>query len=95
MQHIAKMQSAYPPERLLTYNVKSGWEPLCKFLGKPIPSIPFPNVHDRVKLEGEMFVLWLLTWAWPVLLACPAVGCWFINRVRQRTQACKALKRNL
>lgn len=23
-----------------------GWEPLCKFLGKPIPDQPFPHKND-------------------------------------------------
>jgi len=34
-----------PAERLLIWNVKDGWEPLCRFLGKPIPPIPIP--HDN------------------------------------------------
>jgi len=32
-----------PKERLLIYDVKTGWEPLCQFLGVPVPSIPFPH----------------------------------------------------
>ena len=31
--------------RLLVYNAKEGWEPLCKFLGKEIPSVDFPHVN--------------------------------------------------
>ena len=30
-----------PSDRLLVYQVKDGWEPLCKFLDKPLPDIPF------------------------------------------------------
>ena len=30
-----------PSERLLVYQVKDGWGPLCKFLDKPEPSLPF------------------------------------------------------
>jgi len=26
--------------------VKEGWEPLCQFLGVPVPDLPFPNVND-------------------------------------------------
>jgi hypothetical protein len=33
-------------ERLLIMKMKDGWEPLCKFLGKPIPDEPFPWVND-------------------------------------------------
>lgn len=35
-----------PPEKLLVFEVKQGWEPLCKFLGKPVPDQPFPHVND-------------------------------------------------
>ena len=31
-----------PPHQLLIWNVKDGWEPLCAFLGKPVPDKPFP-----------------------------------------------------
>ena len=36
-----------PPEKLLIFQVKDGWEPLCKFLGVPVPDVPFPHVNDR------------------------------------------------
>ncbi|MEO6695773.1 MAG: sulfotransferase family protein [Ignavibacteria bacterium] len=35
-----------PKEKLLVYDVKSGWEPLCKFLNVPISSIPFPKTNS-------------------------------------------------
>jgi hypothetical protein len=36
-----------PDERLLVYEVKEGWEPLCDFLGVPVPEgKPFPHVND-------------------------------------------------
>ena len=24
-----------------------GWEPLCAFLGKEVPSVPFPRMNER------------------------------------------------
>lgn len=33
------------PERSLEYTVGDGWEPLCKFLDKPVPDVPFPHVN--------------------------------------------------
>jgi len=60
-----EVQDSIPPERLLTFNVKQGWGPLCEYLGHPIPEgIPFPHVHTRAKLEGEMFFLQMVTWVW-------------------------------
>lgn len=31
------------PERLLVYDVKEGWEPLCSFLGLPVPQGEYPR----------------------------------------------------
>ena len=36
-----------PPERLLVFSPKQSWEPLCSFLGVPVPSGPFPRVNSR------------------------------------------------
>ena len=48
-----KVQAAIPAERLLIFNVKQGWGPLCAYLGRPVPAgIPFPHVHTRAKLQG-------------------------------------------
>ncbi|PPK85601.1 hypothetical protein CLV84_2504 [Neolewinella xylanilytica] len=37
------------PEDLLVLNVTTGdgWEPLCQFLGKDIPEVPFPNKNKK------------------------------------------------
>ena len=39
----AGVQAAFPPERLLTYNLGDGWGPLCAFLGKPVPDTPYKS----------------------------------------------------
>jgi hypothetical protein len=44
--HIAEVQAAIPPSRLLTFDVREGWEPLCAFLGSPVPPISFPNLNS-------------------------------------------------
>ena len=53
--HNARVKREIPPERLLVYEPGQGWEPLCKFLGVPIPATPYPKVNttedflERVK----------------------------------------------
>ncbi|MEO8309049.1 MAG: sulfotransferase family protein [Pseudomonadota bacterium] len=42
---------ALPPERLLVFSPKEGWEPLCAFLDVPVPSVPFPRVNSRDELN--------------------------------------------
>jgi len=39
------------PERLLVFHPKQGWEPLCEFLGVPVPDCPFPRVNSRDELS--------------------------------------------
>ena len=42
-----------PQDRLLIYQVKDGWKPICDFLDKPIPTIPFPY-KNKTKNMGHM-----------------------------------------
>ena len=35
-----------PAERLLVYRAGDGWEPLCRFLGVPVPEEEFPHLND-------------------------------------------------
>jgi hypothetical protein len=43
-----------PKERLLLYDVKSGWEPLCAFLNVPVPSVPFPKSNSREEFMKQV-----------------------------------------
>ena len=46
-----EVKRSVPPERLLVYEVKEGWEPLCAFLGVEAPADQaFPHLND-----GETF----------------------------------------
>lgn len=46
-RHNASVREAIPPDRLLVYRVSEGWEPLCAFLGVPVPDAPFPRTNSR------------------------------------------------
>lgn len=35
-----------PAERLLVYQAGAGWEPLCAFLGCPVPDEPYPKANN-------------------------------------------------
>ena len=45
--HSEAVKAEIPAERLLVYEVKQGWQPLCKFLGVPVPPDAFPRTNDR------------------------------------------------
>lgn len=42
-----------PSERLLVFEAKQGWDPLCAFLGVPVPDIPYPRVNSRDEMHGH------------------------------------------
>lgn len=44
-RHNAEVRRRIPAERLLVYEVAQGWEPLCKFLGVPVPATPMPKTN--------------------------------------------------
>lgn len=54
-QHYAQIRALLKdqPSRLLEYKLGSGWEPLCKFLDKPVPENPFPHVNESA-VHDEM-----------------------------------------
>ncbi len=43
--HAEDVRRTIAPERLLAYDVSQGWEPLCAFLGVPVPDAPFPRTN--------------------------------------------------
>jgi hypothetical protein len=48
-EHNRDVVATVPPERLLDFDVKEGWEPLCAFLGVPVPAgEPFPHINDAI-----------------------------------------------
>lgn len=52
-ENVAKVQETVPADRLLTYNLGDGWEPLCTFLGVDVPTVPFPRSNN-----SEEFHTW-------------------------------------
>ncbi|KAG4435468.1 hypothetical protein IFR05_009040 [Cadophora sp. M221] len=48
INHYNEVRSLVPKENLLEFRVQDGWEPLCKFLGQPVPmGSKFPNTNDN------------------------------------------------
>lgn len=52
--HIEEVKRAIPAERLLVFEVKQGWDPLCRFLGVPVPETPFPRVNERENFGKDL-----------------------------------------
>lgn len=45
-RRIAEVKAEIAPGRLLVYDVREGWGPLCGFLGVPVPEGAFPAVNS-------------------------------------------------
>ncbi|MEZ4592150.1 MAG: sulfotransferase [Chloroflexota bacterium] len=71
-----------PPEKLLIFQVKEGWQPLCDFLGVPVPDVPFPHVNDRENILRQFKRLRQTLHLLPV--AAAALGLALLLRLRQK-----------
>lgn len=47
----AYVRTVVPKEKLLEMRLGDGWEPLCEFLGVPVPDQPFPRANDSAALQ--------------------------------------------
>ncbi len=53
-RHIEEVQTRVPADRLLVFDVRQGWEPLCGFLGVEVPeNQPFPRVNSTLDWQNE------------------------------------------
>lgn len=53
-RHNAAVRATIPAERLLVYEVAQGWDPLCAFLGVPVPDGPMPKVNSTEEFVGRL-----------------------------------------
>lgn len=54
-RHTREVQGTIAADRLLVFDVREGWGPLCAFLGKPVPDVPFPRVNSREEFHDIFF----------------------------------------
>ena len=67
---VEQVKADIPPERLLVFEVKNGWEPLCEFLDVPVPDEPFPNVNDTAYQQSNIKSLKrFCVLSWTVMIA--------------------------
>ena len=53
-KHNQAVRDAIDPARLLVFDVREGWGPLCHFLEVPIPDEPFPRLNDTATFQAMM-----------------------------------------
>lgn len=90
LAHNAEVKRVTPPERLLLFKLEEGWEPLCKFLGKPVPDVPFPRVNDTeavnelvaqyIAIGMKRGLLNIAKKALPVVVLLVSTVVWYLRR---------------
>lgn len=72
-----------PSEKLLIFNVKEGWKPLCEFLECEAPDQDFPHskVNDTRSLEKMKKMFLIATYGWiPTIAASTVAGAFALAR---------------
>ena len=54
-EHNERVQAVIPKEKLLIYNVKQGWKPLCEFHGCEVPDLEFPRENVGLSTTRRQF----------------------------------------
>jgi len=57
-EHNQRVQAVIPKQKLLIYNVKQGWEPLCEFLGCDFPQVEFPRENFALSFTHRKIATW-------------------------------------
>lgn len=86
-EHYALVRRVTPADRLLEFTLADGWAPLCEFLGKEVPNVPFPHLNEQawfdekaslVLKRGLMRMLYSASWV--ILPLLVAAGGWYWYR---------------
>jgi hypothetical protein len=68
-RHNEEVRRRIPEDRLLVYDVKTGWGPLCEFLGVDVPDEPFPRTNDTAEMRRNIRGVKAISIAVPLTLA--------------------------
>jgi hypothetical protein len=56
-EHYELVRRLVPPERLLNYELGSGWKPFCGFLGREEPEAELPCLNEAAALRQQMAIV--------------------------------------
>ena len=74
-RHIECLKQLVSKKRLYFFDLKDGWEPLCRILGKDITDVPFLHLNESAALDMRLQeTVWLGVMRWAILVACLAFG---------------------
>eukprot|EP00898_Chlorokybus_atmophyticus_P007703 jgi/Chlat1/7934/Chrsp68S07366 len=80
---VEEVKARVPADRLLVFNLKEGWDPLCRFLNVPVPvdtdgtSKPFPRINERAQFRARVAARERAVWKVATVVgACIGVVMW-------------------
>ena len=87
-RHNEAVRRRVPPERLLVFDVREGWAPLCDFFGVEVPDVPFPRLNEAREMRRRLLGLVALSAAAPALVALAGVAAtvFLVRRVARSRQ---------
>jgi hypothetical protein len=96
-RHNEAVRRRVPPERLLVFDVREGWAPLCDFLGVEVPDEPFPRLNEAQEMRRRLLGLVALSAATPALAVLTGIAAmvFLVRRAaRSRYRCCRPRPRN-
>ncbi len=51
--NVEAVRATVPADRLLVHALGDGWEPLCAYLGVPVPDQPYPRTNSTAKIQAR------------------------------------------
>ena len=78
-----EVKGVVPEEKLLIFDVRQGWQPLCQFLDVPVPNHDFPNTNDskmmKKRFKQRKIIGYAIVCGIPMLLG-GLLACYFKNK---------------
>ncbi|MEP2028118.1 MAG: sulfotransferase family protein [Paracoccaceae bacterium] len=53
-RNVADVVATVSPERLLIHNLGDGWQPLCDWLGLPVPDVDYPSGNTTSDMKARL-----------------------------------------
>jgi hypothetical protein len=60
--HIEHVKATAPGDRLLVFEAKDGWVPLCNFLDVPVPESDYPHLNDAAQIRRMIRAVRAVGW---------------------------------
>ena len=87
-RHNEAVRRRVSPERLLVFDVREGWAPLCDFLDVEVPDGPFPRLNEAREMRRRLLGVVSRSAAAPAFAALAGVAAtaFLVRRIARSRQ---------